>query len=208
MSETKKPKLLRLTTPPMTLKYAWLQKPDDKYKKYSVNALADLKADAKVAEFIKDLETKCREEIQKQMNELPEAKRKHIEANWKFAVPFSEEKDAEYKPTGLHVLKVRSNSDHKPTVLTNIRGTLCSTERPVFNGSVGQVQFLLNPYFDAAKERYGCSLLLTKVNVHTFAQGTGNSGGNEDFDLGEDGAPQDINEKDPLAGPPPAKGDF
>jgi hypothetical protein len=182
------------TTIPLVLKYAWLSAPDQKYKKYSVNALGDM-ADAKVAAFFKELEEKVKSIIKDELSALPEAKRKHIEANWKFTAPFSQELDKEYKPTGLTVIKARSNADHKPVVLTNIGGKLCPTERPVYSWSIGQLNVLLNPYFDAAKERYGCSMLLSKVNVIKWAdKNSAVSGDSSGFELGEDqsdGAPFD-----------------
>lgn len=195
-------KMIPVVTPPLMLKYAWLTKPDETYKKYSVNIIGKREEDPKLDAFLTTLEKTSKELVGQMLKEQDPKKLEFIQKNYKLTMPHGPEM-FKYEPTGFLVMKARSNAEHKPKVFCTVDGKVVPTDRPVLNGSVGEVKCLLNPYISDSQKTYGCSLLLQAVNIHKFgAGGAADSALITGFSVGENAAPEII------APPSAAPGDF
>lgn len=184
MAEAKR-KLKSFVTPVVTLKYCYLNKPDEKYKYFSCQGILDVEGDPAHKAFIDKIKAEAKVEVDKMLADVDDKKRQFILKTYKQELPIKDEL-VEYQPTGKLVMKAKSNIAHPPSVFVVEQGKLVSTTKGVWGGSLGEIKVLMNPYVCDAQKNYGVSFLLSAVKVTKFAVSGTAPGAAAGFTAGSD----------------------
>lgn len=202
MAEVKK-KVPVLVTPKGVAKFAWLNKPDTKYKaegEYHVTLAFD--ADVFETAPIKSKDPALNGKSLKQLIEettkaaVAEAKKENpkVAKQIKAGNGYTMETDDEGNETGRVLVNVKmkaSFKDKKTQEEVNIKPVVYSADRQelknpplIYGGSTLKALFTLSPYYVAGQKTAGCTLRLRGVQIIELAE---RSGGYEDLLDDEEG---------------------
>lgn len=158
MSE--KRKVVKATSPIGSIQWFKLLKPDPKFKKYTVDLIVE--DTPELRKIINAMDELTQETLKAELAKADEKKdfkrKKMLEISK--SMPIEEQLDSNGQPTGKFVMKFRgkaegTNKDKEvyqinPPAVFNAQAKPYSPEEKatlrVFNGSIGQVAFEMNPY--------------------------------------------------------------
>lgn len=158
MSERRK--VVKATSPVGSIQWFKLLKPDPKFKKYTVDLIVE--DTPELRKIINTMDELVQETLKAELakaDEKKDFKRKKLLEVAKSA-PIEEQLDSNGQPTGKFVMKFRGKSEGvnkdkevytiAPPAIFNSQAKPYSPEEKavlrVFNGSIGQVAFEMNPY--------------------------------------------------------------
>lgn len=205
MTEVKKAKLPRMTSPIGIARYPWLTKPDTKFDAdgvYKVDLILPKNEDTE--KFLSVLKAKADEAFE-------EAKKKAKNPSAVVqVVPFEDEYDDKQAPTGNVLVRFKTKAKFKgkdgstriqSVSLFDSKGHPAVVES-VYAGSVIRVNFVPVPYFVAGTRSAGISLRMNAVQILKLVS-AGGGGSASQFGFTEE---EGWEAGDTPATPPPAEG--
>lgn len=167
-------------SPVGTAQFAWLNKPDTKFKSigvYKVDlALGGAEADSFKALINKEAAAALERYWETdEGKKVPAAKR----AKWTTYVPYKDDEDAEGNPTGYTVFKFKQNAKIKlrdgtvKDVKVGIRDSKDKTvNKPIFSGTELRVSFMLRDILMKTDQAVGVQLAIGWVQIFKLAPPT------------------------------------